>query len=57
MSTGRHWELWGCGLWVLGSLGFLITGIRSGDAFAIIGSLLFIVGIAMFAMPWLARGQ
>lgn len=38
-------------LFVASSFGFLVSGVRGGDVFAIAGSLLFLAGCALFLWP------
>ncbi len=49
--TRDQYDLAGYGLWVVGVLFFLASSIRSGDPLALVGSIMFLVGIVLVMVP------
>lgn len=47
----RPWEKIGMLLWTVGSVAFIGSAIRGDDPYALAGSILFFVGIAVFSVP------
>jgi hypothetical protein len=51
-SRQRRYDIAGWALFGIGCLAFLSAGIRNGDIFTILGSLLFLVGVIAFLIPY-----
>ncbi|MCY4625169.1 MAG: hypothetical protein OXC99_09265 [Chloroflexi bacterium] len=51
----RRLELAGWMLWLVGVVFFTVSGLRNGDVWTVIGSVLFGVGIVCLLIPLLRR--
>ncbi len=48
-------QLWGWILFVMSAVFFVVSSIRNGDVVGFIGSVLFLVGCAVFMIPLVAE--
>ena len=54
-ATESKLNLAGWILFVISALGFIAPSVRAGDPVALLGSIFFLLGCAVFLVPYLVR--